>query len=198
MEQPVYRMNFAFCDTSPWDVKKAAAANISLDMVSYISYLLYPFPSTAAIPNEAQLEQEYLTLLAEYDNNTEDVLGAVTRDFDSYVVYCSFCREPFTPQYVMQKKCFRSPENFVSPVPLLFSKLGLGMTLRSGSINRPRLNCSIASPKACMGGMIDLVVYEPNSAIESFDEVAFKPLMWNYTNSLPVEVEIQNMEKGSH
>ena len=177
-------------------MEKAAAANISLDMVSYISYLLYPFASEA-IPNEAQLEQDYLKLLAEYNNNTEDVLGAVTRDFDSYVVSCNFCNESFTPKYVMQKKCFRSPENFLSSVPLLFSKLGLGMTIRSGSISRARLNCSIANSRACRGSAIDLVVYERHSAIESIDEVAFKPLMWNYTNSLPVEVEIQKMENAA-
>ena len=194
----VSEIQFAFCDTSPWDFKKAEKNAISKDLVSYISYLLYPYaPDTSVIKDQDQLEKEYAEVLAKYENDTIKVLDAVTRDVESYIFYCSFCKAKapssfFTHRYIKQRKCFLSPSNFTSTIPLLYSKLGLILSLRSPEKDQPRLTNGIASTKARFSNVIDVIIYDSSNTIEISKETDFYPVIWNHTNVIPVNVNKQD------
>ena len=141
-------------------------------MVSYISYLLFPFPkSSDPIPNIEELEQLYAKVLLQHDNDTFKVLDLVTRDVDSYVFYCRQCKSPssfFTTQYIRMRKCFVSSGSFNSPTPLLFPKLGLVLTLRSAGKDKPPLEKTIANSEALWSSVLDVAVFDSSRELAMF------------------------------
>jgi hypothetical protein len=112
------------CDPSPWDASKATRLNISGEMLSYLSYLLFPqsLSSKTADDNEffTGLEDRYQTLLRRFDNSPIRLLNSVTKDCEQLIFSCNlgttgvvwadaccpllFSNVEYTPLY----KCFSS------------------------------------------------------------------------------------------
>jgi hypothetical protein len=112
------------CDPSPWDATKATRLNISGEMLSYLSYLLFPqsLSSKTADDNEffTGLEDRYRTLLRRFDNSPIRLLNNVTKDCEQLIFTCNlgttgvigadeccpllFSNVEYTPLY----KCFSS------------------------------------------------------------------------------------------
>ncbi len=112
------------CDPSPWDATKATRLNISGEMLSYLSYLLFPqsLSSKTADDDEffTSLEERYRTLLRRFDNSPIRLLNNVTKDCEQLIFSCNlgttgvtwadaccpllFSNVEYTPLY----KCFSS------------------------------------------------------------------------------------------
>ena len=66
--------DFLVCDISPWDPKKAAENGISTDLLSYLSFFVFPFSGNEHIFNEenkvklAELEKEFLEVVGKHGN----------------------------------------------------------------------------------------------------------------------------------
>ena len=86
--------DFLVCDISPWDPKKAEKNGISVDMLSYLAYFVFPFSGNDALFSEqnkdklAGLEKEYQEVVEKHGNDVNTLLDKVTRTCDETIIYC--------------------------------------------------------------------------------------------------------------
>ncbi len=111
------------CDPSPWDATKATRLNISGEMLSYLSYLLFPQSTSSKTAEDelfTSLEDRYKILLRRFDNSPIRLLNNVTKDCEQLIFACNlgttgiiwadaccpllFSNVEYTPLY----KCFSS------------------------------------------------------------------------------------------
>ena len=123
--QPQPLAVFAICDISPWDFGKAERAGISAQVVSYLSFFIFPYQGSHEIfSNETkskqkldEMESEYGVLAEKYGSVT-GLLNAVTRSCEDTVFYCRLglgrdldgrqcCDENFSEAvYTTEGKCY--------------------------------------------------------------------------------------------
>ena len=86
--------DFLVCDISPWDVERAQRNGISVELLSYLTHLLFPFGGNDPLFSEenkdklADLEKKYQEVVAKYDNDVNALLDRVTRTCDETIIYC--------------------------------------------------------------------------------------------------------------
>lgn len=84
--------DFVVCDLSPWDSKKIADQDISIELLSYVAYLMFPFAKNPGLFDSpallASLEEEYSAVLQRYDNNVVSLLDNITRTCEDTVLWC--------------------------------------------------------------------------------------------------------------
>jgi hypothetical protein len=122
---PVDFPEFVLCLESPWDVNKSKKLNMSLDLLSYMPNLFFPFGGFGQDFYEnltlmAQLDTEYRQLLNTTGIDTHKLLHQITFSCEQILDHCYFGYGTFIdgntccllffgdPEYGMAGKCFRT------------------------------------------------------------------------------------------
>ena len=122
---------FVICLEAPWDVTKSKELNMSINLLSYMTNLLYPFgryggwyysENNSRLKNE--LETEYNNLLNITGLNTKQLLNSITVSCEQVVDHCYFgfmffsadcCSLFFSePEYGMMGKCFQTTNKYLN------------------------------------------------------------------------------------
>ena len=136
---------FALCDISPWDFNKAEAANISVQMISFLAYSIFVFDSEKGEKDQSalqRLEEEYDDLVERY-GSTRELMKAVTRSCEDAIFICfegigkqlsgeECCREYFDePVFTTEGKCYGTAGKmkFKQGFPAKPQGLTIGMSL---------------------------------------------------------------------
>jgi hypothetical protein len=123
---PVQFPDFVLCLEAPWDVNKSKQLNISIDLLSYMTNLFYPYGGFGMNGNSldnltiTQLDTEYRQLLNSTGMNIIRLLDHITVSCEQLIDGCIFgysqlfdrkscCLLLFDdPEYGMGGKCFRT------------------------------------------------------------------------------------------
>ena len=125
------------CTSSPWDMDKISMYNISMDLVSYMTGLLFPFikwddPSRMAGLND--LEVQYNKLLnAKFDGNAMNLLKNITFTCERIIDFCFFGFNTFYPGPDCCQKFFK-PSEFGFVFMCLRSNEKLAYTVQEAGI----------------------------------------------------------------
>jgi Amiloride-sensitive sodium channel len=153
---PVHFPEFVICLEAPWDVNKSKKLNMSIELLSYMSNLFYPFGGFGRDgrlnKNQTlitQLDTEYKQLLNATGMNTVQLLDHITVSCEQIIDACSFgyirlydgeicCLLLFDePEYGMAGKCFRTHNknlNFTLKESSARSGLLVKLTIRNDVI----------------------------------------------------------------
>jgi Amiloride-sensitive sodium channel len=207
-----YLPEIVVCDPSPWDIDKALHNNISKQLLSYITNLLYPQHDDVYKINESryqELEHNYKTVIKNFDDNPVHLLNNITTNCSQLIDYCQLgireklngtaCCSRFLSrtEYTQQFKCFRTGgmTDFV-----VFGKAkAFGLTIGIGYTDKStQLNDSIASLWALSMTGIGVAVTNPKSNVFHISETKMKLLAPSTYNLIGVEkTEIDNLDKSS-
>jgi len=117
---------FVFCLEAPWDIEKSKKINMSIDLLSYMTNLFYPYGRFGKDAEEKQkeLDKEYRGILNMNGWNTIELLNNITVSCHQVVKSCSFGLRTFIsggdcclllfadPEYSIAGKCFRTTSKF--------------------------------------------------------------------------------------
>jgi Amiloride-sensitive sodium channel len=174
---PVQFPEFVICLEAPWDVLKSQELNMSLDLLSYMTNLFYPYgglgKDSSLYENSkilAQLESEYRQLLTTTGLNTIEILDKITVSCEQILDFCNFGYISFVsgetccmllfgnPEYGMKGKCFRTSNknlNFALKDAGALSGLAIKFTIPNDVINR--LNYDIVNYPASLSNGVSFV-----------------------------------------
>ena len=198
------------CDPSPWDFDKAAKNNISKELMSFISLLLYPQLEDKENTTQYQeLEKEYETLLDKFDGNPIYLLNNITKECKQLIGYCqlgtniklngSQCcsRILSATEYTQQYKCFssRNKMNVTMLEPTKVFGVTIGVDFNDDST---KLDEQIASLWALSMTGISVAVINAKSNLYYVSQTYMKLLAPNTCNIIAVEKkETDNSDKSS-
>ena len=168
---------FAICDISPWDFGKAERAGISVQLVSYLSFFIFPFEGTHKLFSNTtesrqkleELESSYLTLVAQYGTVTA-LLNAVTRSCEETFFYCraglgevldgqDCCSQNFHPPvYTNEGKCFETAGKMTFKQPFAVKPQGLTLGVLVGPDVSATLDSSTGAFQATLQRGVSVVI----------------------------------------
>jgi len=101
MSGPVPLPDIVICLEAPWDEKKSRELNISINLLSYMTTLFFPFggfgpglydhqPDLKPTILKEELDKEYSNILIKTGYNTVEFLNAITVSCDQVVAFCNF------------------------------------------------------------------------------------------------------------
>jgi hypothetical protein len=200
------------CDPSPWDFKKAYSKNISNQLLSYITHLLYPQREDMFEINESRyqdFEQNYKIVIKNFDENPIFLLNNITKDCSQVIDYCQLgideklngtacCSRLLSKtEYTQHYKCYRT--GGMSKFKSIEASKAFGITIGIGYTDHStQLNDSIASLWALSLTGIGVAVTNPKSNLNHIAQTKIKLLAPNTYNFIGVEKqEIDSSDKSS-
>ena len=171
-EEPQPLDVFAICDISPWDFNKAKAANISVEMISFLSYYIFSFEVDRATKDQdklAKLDTEYKVLVDKF-GSTSNLLDAVTRSCEQTIFYCKLgtsieqqggecCEKNFNPAvYTTEGKCWGTAGRMAYRQPFPSKPYGLTIGLSIGVDVSGSLDTSVGPLQAAFHRGIAVVL----------------------------------------
>ena len=204
--------DIVLCDPSPWDLAKAAQHNISIQLLSYISYFIFPLTYgdsiTTFYDNFQELDESYRKILTKFDNNSVYLLNNVTKDCSQIVLYCLLgaaklmnntecCSKIFSVfEYTHHYKCFSSGGTMKFNMEELSQAYGITITLK---VNYIKLDEFIASGWSTTANGIAVAAADPKSNLYYVSKTKMNLLASNTHNSIAVErKELDSSDKNSN
>ena len=203
---------FVFCLQAPWDVDKSKEVNMSLNLLSYMPNIFYPFGNfTAEAHNKKnELDKEYKNILNKTGWSTVELLNKITVSCAQVVEFCNFgfrtfmngkmcCSKFFAdPEYGMMGKCFRSTTIFfnISLKEAGFqSSLFIRFVIQSNILTN--LNPKIVNFPASFSDGMSLAVSNKDSHLSTLTS-SMKGLVPNSWNVITVKkITIDRSERNS-
>ena len=203
--------DIVLCDPSPWDLAKGEQHNISIQLLSYISYFLFPLTYGANIttlhPNFQELDKSFRTILAKFDNNSVYLLNNITKDCSQIVLFCLLgateaifskecCTKIFSSvEYTHHYKCFSSGGTMKFTMEELSQDFGISIFTKENYI---KLKEDIASGWSMITNGIAVAVADPKSNLYYVSKTKMNLLASNTHNSIAVErKELDSSDKDS-
>ena len=171
--------DFLVCDISPWDVERAQKNGISVDMLSYLAYFVFPFSGNDPLFSEenkdklADLEKKYQEVVAKYDNDANAVLDKVTRTCEDTIIYCRMglrkemngkecCDLNFNPGvYTTEGKCYNTAGKMDYNISKAVKPLGIMVAVHVGKDISDIINQKIASFLSYLNQGVTVVFSDP-------------------------------------
>ena len=197
---------FAICDIAPWDFRKAAEANISVQIVSYLSYFIFTSEGASGIfandsASRARLEEmevEYSGLVNRFGGATQ-LLNAVTRDCKEMIFYCRMglledisgaecCRRNFNPPvYTSEGKCFGTAGKMAFKQPDAVKQQGMTIGLVIGPDISSTFDVTTGAFQAMLQRGVALVTSGPDNHLYTAAARRAYLIMPNTLNSVALE-----------
>ena len=204
--------DIVLCDPSPWDLEKSSKKNISIQLLSYISYLLFPLSVGVNISTVNQnfktLDESYRMILTKFDNNPIYLLNNITKDCSQIVLLCQLgttkvlenkecCLSLFSNvEYTQNYKCYSSGGKIYFTMWGSAPVLGITVSVR---INYITLDINLASLWTIVMQGIAVAVTEPKSNLFYVSQTDMNLLASNTYSSIAVErKELDSSDKDSY
>ena len=156
---------FVICLEAPWDITKSQRLNISINLLSYMTNLFYPYGeygdwyhSDNQSRLKHELETEYFNILNRTGWNTIQLLNEITVSCEQVVNFCyigysimlnqsNCCPLLFAePEYGMMGKCFRTTNKYLNySLKEAGIQSGIGIRLTVDSNVLRKLNSKIVN-----------------------------------------------------
>ena len=192
---------FAICDIAPWDFDKAEAANISVQMISYLAYSIFAFDAEKEQKDQstlARLEEEYIDLVEKYGSATK-LMNAVTRSCDEAIFICfegigkqltgaECCRQYFNePVFTTEGKCYGTAGKmkFKQEFPAKPQGLTIGMSL-TADISK-KMDVSVGPVESTLHRGVSIVLTGESDHLFLAAMRRAYLVMPNTLNSFPIE-----------
>ena len=192
---------FALCDIAPWDFNKAEAANISVQMISYLAYSIFVFDSEKKQKDQStlrKLEEEYVGLVEKY-GSARELMNAVTRSCDEAIFICfegigkqlsgqECCREYFDePVFTTEGKCYGTAGKmkFKQEFPAKPQGLTIGMSL--GEDISKKMDISVGPVESTLHRGVSIVLTGESDHLFLAAMRRAYLVMPNTLNSFPIE-----------
>jgi len=127
---PVPLPEIVICLEAPWDINKSRGLNMSNNLLSYMTNLIFPYAGFGLVnkfpPVKKKIDAEYTKFLAETGLNVVELLDKITVSCEEIVDSCTFgtgetsylngydyCKFVFPDSgYGLSGKCFRTSSKF--------------------------------------------------------------------------------------
>jgi hypothetical protein len=184
---PVLFPELVICLEAPWDLAKSAKLNMSIDLLSYMTNLFYPYGGSGMngyleknVTLKSQLIAEYDSLLKSSSLNTIQILHRITVSCEEIIEFCFFgfnvfiegqpcCKLLFRePEFGMMGKCFRTHGqniNLTLKDVGLQSGLGIKVTVKKDILSQ--LNHNIVNYPASFSDGVSLAAVNQQSHIST-------------------------------
>ena len=192
---------FALCDIAPWDFKKAEAANISVQMISYLAYTIFVFDAEKNEKDQTvlkRLETEYIDLVDKYGSATE-LMNAVTRSCEDAIFICfegigkqlsgqECCQAYFNePVFTTEGKCYGTAGKmkFKQQFPAKPQGLTIGMSL--GADISKKMDITVGPVESTLHRGVSIVLTGESDHLFLAAMRRAYLVMPNTLNSFPIE-----------
>ena len=195
---------FAICDVSPWQLDKARQNNVSVQMVSYLAFFIFPFEESHEIfdkVNEQRLqdlEEEYETLSRKFGGAMK-LLDAVTRSCEDMIFYCKMgirremqakdcCQSNFEAGvYTTEGKCWGTRDKMDFKQVQAVKPQGLTVALTIGPDISGSLDTSVGSHQATLQRGVAMVLAGAKDHLYTATTKRSYLIMPNTLNSVALE-----------
>ena len=228
MDGPVPLPDIVICLEAPWDVEKSVVLNMSINLLSYMTNLAFPFGGFGISIYDydsgywnntlkQELNKEYKDILLKTGWNVVELLNKVTFSCEQVIEFCNFgngvfgyisgsacCKYVFVDQvYGLYGKCFRTSSKFYKffiKEAGLQSGLNIKLTVRTDILSI--LNTGITNYPASMSNGVSIGASNKQSHLSTITP-KIRGLTPNCMNSaivskMTVDRSKQNSPFGRH